>query len=89
MAHDKSRGSFDGAAWFERQVRCRTREALCERGSEASTHSTEYRAEYARQMLLFRAERAAIKKRKAEIYAERLKKKMIPKLETKNEVNPI
>ena len=89
MAHDKSRGGFDGAAWFERQVRRRTREALCARGSEASTRSAEYRAEYARQLLLFRAERAAVKKRKAEIYAERLKKRMIPKTESQNEVNPI
>ena len=89
MAHDKSRGGFDGNLWFESKVRARTRDALCARGSEASTHSAEYRAEYARQLLLFRAERAAIKKRKAEIYAERMKKRMIPKTESQNEVNPI
>ena len=75
MAHDNSRGGFNGAAWFERQVRARTRAALRERGSAASTHSAEYRAEYARQRRLFQAERAEIKRRKAEIFAERMKKK--------------
>ena len=89
MAHDKSRGGFDGSTWFEHQVRTRTRAALRERSSTASARSLEYRDEYERQLLLFRAERAAIKKRKAELYAERMKKKTIPKPEPKNEVNPI
>ncbi len=89
MAQDNSRGGFNGSAWFDRQVRARTRAALRERGSSASARSLEYRDEYERQLLLFRAERAAIKKRKAELYAERTKKKTIPKPESQNEVNPI
>ena len=76
MPYDNSRGSFNGSAWFENQVRRRTRAALRERGSEASTKSAEYRAEYKRQIKLFCAERAAIKKRKAEKRAEQMKKKM-------------
>ena len=89
MAQDNSRGGFNGSAWFDRQVRTRTRAALRERGSTASPRSLEYRDEYERQLLLFRAERAAVKKRKAEIYAARLKKRMISETESQNEVNPI
>ncbi len=67
---------FDGKAWFDRQVHSRTRAALDARGSKASTHSREYRTEYARQLVLFRAERAEVKRRKHEKYLERLEKKM-------------
>ncbi len=74
MAQDNSRGGFNGSDWFERQVRRRTRSALRERGSNAATNTPEYCAEYKRQLALFRAERAAKKRRKAEIYAERMKK---------------
>lgn len=54
---------FDGAAWAIQQVRFRTRAALKDRGSRASTRSREYQAEYQRQLALFRAERAEKKKR--------------------------
>jgi len=66
---------FDGAAWFDQQVQRRTRAALNERGSTASTKSREYRTEYARQLKLFRAERAEVKRRKREKYAALLAKK--------------
>ena len=75
MSQDYSRGTFDGARWFDQQVRTRTRAALNDRGSHASSRSAEYRKEYQLQLLLFRAERAAVKRRRAEINAERLKKK--------------
>ena len=75
MPQDHSHSRFDSNLWFENQVRRRTRAALRERGSEASTKSAEYRAEYKRQLALFRAERAEIKKRKAEKRAEQMKKK--------------
>lgn len=75
MKNQNSRKRFDGAAWFERQVCIRTRAALRERGSTALRGSAEYRAEYSHQLKLFRAERAEVKRRKAEKYAERLKKK--------------
>ena len=55
---------FDGAAWVIQQVRSRTRTALRERGSNASTRSREYQIEYQRQQALFHAERAEKKKRK-------------------------
>lgn len=67
-------GRFNGSAWFEQQVRNRTRAALNERGSRAKTGSTEYQREYQRQLELFSAERAEVKKRKAEKYAERMAK---------------
>ncbi len=76
MEKEQSRGSFDGAAWFERQVQKRTRDELTGRGSTASTHSREYKLEYARQLKLFRAERAEIKKRRKEKYLARMEKKM-------------
>ena len=57
---------FDGNAWFERQVRKRTRDALTARGSRARVKTSEYHAEYVRQLALFRAERAAIKQQRAE-----------------------
>lgn len=66
---------FNGAAWFDRQVHRRTRAALTERGSAASAKSREYRTEYARQLKLFRAERAEVKRRKKEKYAALLAKK--------------
>lgn len=66
---------FDGAAWFDRQVHRRTRAALDERGCIASTKSREYRTEYARQLKLFRAERAEVKRRKKEKYTALLEKK--------------
>ena len=68
------RGRFNGALWFEHQVQSRTRAALTERGSHASTRSREYKDEYARQLALFRAERAEIKRRKAAKYAAILEK---------------
>ena len=67
---------FNGAAWFDRQVQLRTRAALDARGSCASTRSIEYQREYARQLALFRAERAEIKRRKAEKYLARMEKKL-------------
>ena len=76
MQHRDHRSRFNGSAWFDRQVQCRTRAALTERGSKASTHSREYKEEYARQIKLFRAERAEVKRRKQEKYLARLEKKM-------------
>ena len=74
--NEQSNGNrFNGAAWFDRQVASRTRAALDARGSTASTKSREYRIEYARQLALFRAERAKVKRRKAEKYAALLAKK--------------
>ena len=67
---------FNGAAWFERQVQLRTRAALTERGSTAKTKSQEYKTEYARQLELFRAERAEVKRKKAERYAALMEKKL-------------
>lgn len=75
MDQHHPRGRFNGALWFDRQVQSRTRAALTERGSHASTRSREYKDEYARQLELFRAERAEIKRRKAEKYAAILEKK--------------
>ncbi len=66
---------FNGAAWFERQVQLRTRNALTERGSTAKTKSREYKTEYARQLALFRAERMEVKRRKREIYLARLERR--------------
>ena len=72
---EKSRQSrFNGNAWFDCQVHHRTRAALTERGSAASTHSQEYKAEYARQYALFRRERAEVKRRKREKHLARMKK---------------
>ena len=71
----ENHSQFNGAAWFDRQVHSRTRAALDERGSGATTKSREYRIEYARQLTLFRAERAEVKRRKAEKYAALLAKK--------------
>jgi len=67
---------FDGAAWFDRQVQRRTRAALTERGSTAKSHSREYKTEYARQLELFRAERAEVKRRKKEKHAALMEKKL-------------
>ena len=75
MNEQSSGNRFNGAAWFDRQVACRTRAALQTRGSTASAKSREYRTEYARQLALFRAERAEVKRRKAEKYAALLAKK--------------
>ena len=75
MNEHSSGNRFNGAAWFDRQVASRTRAALDARGSTASTKSREYRIEYARQLALFRAERAKVKRRKAEKYAALLAKK--------------
>ena len=66
---------FNGAAWFEQQVRKRTRDALNARGSHASTRSAVYKAEYQRQLALFRIERAEVKQRKAEKQALRMVKR--------------
>ena len=66
---------FNGAAWFDQQVRNRTRAALTARGSKASTRSREYQIEYARQLESFREERAMVKQRRAEKYAERMAKR--------------
>ena len=74
MEDKSNQSSFDRGAWFERQVRMRTRAALNARGSKAKTCSPEYRAEYLRQSRLFRAERAAVKQRKREKHLARLEK---------------
>lgn len=66
---------FNGALWFERQVQRRTRAALDARGSTAAAKSREYKAEYKRQLKLFRAERAEKKRRKAEKHAAIMAKK--------------
>ena len=75
MGETRQYHPFNGAAWFDHQVQKRTRNALTERGSTASTKSREYRTEYARQLKLFRAERAEVKRRKREKYAALLAKK--------------
>ncbi len=75
MGEKERHGRFDGAAWFDRQVRIRTRSALNERGSKAMTQSREYQTEYARQLALFRAERAEINRRKREKYLARMEKR--------------
>ena len=67
---------FDGRAWLIKQVHKRTSDKLKENGIEASTHSVIYKTEYARQMALFRAERAEIKRRKKEKHLEREQKRM-------------
>jgi hypothetical protein len=48
---------------------------LTERGSKAKSKSQEYKTEYARQLALFRAERAEVKRKKAERYASRMERK--------------
>ena len=58
------RKRFNGAAWFERQIKKRTRAALTARGSKAPTHSREYQLEYALQKSLLRAERMEKKQQK-------------------------
>ena len=63
---------FDGSLWFENELRRRTREALNEKGLKAGTGSPVYRAEYARQLEILRAERAEVKRRRAEKLAQRL-----------------
>ena len=74
---EKQRQSvFNGAAWFDRQVRQRTRTALTERGSKAGTKSREYKVEYARQLQFFRAGRAEVKRRKAERHAALMEQKL-------------
>lgn len=70
---------FNGAAWFDRQVHIRTRTALTERGSTASSRSLEYKTEYKQQIKLFRAERAEVKKRKHEKHLARIEKKLAAK----------
>ena len=72
MADKERNRPFNGAAWFDRQVQRRTRAALNARGSKAKTKSPEYVTEYERQLKLFRAERAEIKKRKKEKHLARL-----------------
>ena len=76
MGETRQYHPFNGAAWFDYQVQKRTRAALTERGSKAKTKSREYKTEYARQMALFRAERAEIKRRKKEKHLEREQKRM-------------
>ena len=71
MGESPKRKRFDGAAWFDRQVQRRTRAALTERGSKASTRSREYQTEYQRQRELFTAERKEVKRLRAEKRAER------------------
>ena len=78
MGKEKKRSNgFDGAGWFERQVHLRTRAALNDQGIIASSHSREYKTEYARQLLLFRAERAEFKRRKHEKHLARMAKKTL------------
>ena len=76
MEDKRKRKRFDGATWFDRQVSIRTRAALDERGSTAESSSLEYKTEYARQVKLFRAERAIIKQRKKEKHIAKSKKRM-------------
>ena len=75
MGEKGSHSRFNGAAWFDRQVRSRTRAALDARGSTAKTHSREYQREYARQLSLFRAERAEVKQRRREKYLAQMDRK--------------
>ena len=72
MEENNTNSRFDGAAWFDRQVRIRTRAALKARGSKAKTKSREYMTEYARQLELFRAERAEKKRVKKEKFHARM-----------------
>ena len=72
MGGKGERQVFNGAVWFDRQVQRRTRAALNVRGSKAKTKSPEYVTEYERQLKLFRAERAEVKKRKKEKHLARL-----------------
>ena len=76
MGETRQYHPFNGAAWFDYQVQKRTRAALTERGSTAKTKSREYKEEYARQIKLFRAERAEVKRCKQEKYAARMEKKL-------------
>ena len=75
MGEKRQYHPFNGAAWFERQVQLRTRAALTERGSKAKTKSQEYKTEYELQLALFRAERAEVKRKKAERCAARMERK--------------
>ena len=75
MCEERKPRPFNGNVWFDRQVQRRTRAALNERGSTASTKSREYKTEYARQLALFRAERMEVKRKKAERYASRMERK--------------
>ena len=86
MEEKIKQSGFNGAAWFERQVRMRTRIALNDRGIVASPHSREYQTEYAQQLRLFRAERAEVKRRKHEKCLARLAKKrqLYNLMQTKN-----
>ncbi len=65
---------FNGNVWFENQVRFRTRAALTAKGSKAGCRTAEYNQEYQRQLALFRAERAEVKRRKQEKNLARAKK---------------
>ncbi|MCR4805358.1 MAG: hypothetical protein K5981_06845 [Clostridia bacterium] len=76
MGENERRCRFDGNAWFLNQVRCRTRAALNARGSRAKADSSEYKAEYARQLKLFRAERAEVKQRRRKKFQEREKNRL-------------
>ena len=76
MGETRQYHPFNGAAWFDHQVKKRTRNALTERGSTAKTKSREYKTEYARQLALFRAERMEVKRKKAEKYAALMEKKL-------------
>jgi len=73
---------FNGAAWFDRQVQRRTREALNARGSKAGTRSREYKTEYARQLAMFRAERAEVKQRRQEKCLARMSKQSSSRIST-------
>ncbi len=75
MEEKRRHNGFDSTAWFQHQVHSRTRAALDARGSQASTHSREYKTEYSQQCVLFRAERMEVKRRKHEKYLEREKKR--------------
>lgn len=76
MGEKGMQNRFNGAAWFDQQVCNRTRAALAARGCKAKTHSREYQTEYARQLVLFREERAEVKRRRQEKYLARMKKTM-------------
>ena len=69
MGQQGTGSRFNGALWFEQQVAKRTRAALTARGSNAPVNSREYQVEHAKQLVRFRAERAEVKRRKAEKYA--------------------
>ena len=69
MGQQGTGSRFNRALWFEQQVAKRTRAALTARGSNAPVKSREYQVEYAKQLVRFRAERAEVKRRKAEKYA--------------------